>query len=108
VHDLERLRTPPGTVVVSACYAAEAVTTAGDEVVGLAGALLSLGSRTVVASVAPVPDEPSASWMVALHRELAAGTAPSEALAAATGSVALDAGAGPGAALAGYACYGAG
>jgi CHAT domain-containing protein len=108
VHDLERLPAPPSTVVLSACYAAESVVHAGDEVVGLAGALLALGSRTVVASVSPVPDEPSASWMVGLHRALAGGTAPAEALAAATGSVPLDAAAGPTVALAGYACYGAG
>jgi hypothetical protein len=108
VHDLERLAAPPATVVLSACHAAEAVVTAGDEVVGLAGALLGLGSAAVVASVAPVPDGPSVDWVVRLHRALAAGTTPAEALAATTGALHLDGADGAGAALAGFVCYGSG
>jgi tetratricopeptide (TPR) repeat protein len=108
VHDLERLAAPPATVVLSACHAAEAVVTAGDEVVGLAGALLALGTGSVVASVAPVPDGPSVDWVVRLHRALADGSPPAEALAATTGALDLGAAAGPAAALAGFVCYGAG
>jgi CHAT domain-containing protein len=105
VHDLERLPAPPATVVLSACHAAEGVVTAGDEVLGLAGALLAMGSGTVVASVAPVPDGPSVGWMVRLHRALAAGDPPAEALAATTTETPDPA---AGAALAGFVCYGAG
>jgi CHAT domain-containing protein len=108
VHDLERLPAPPATVVLSACHAAEAVVTAGDEVHGLAGALLRMGSRTVVASVAPVPDTPSVGRMVALHRALRDGVPAAEALATTVGAVDLGAAAGPTAALAGFVCYGTG
>jgi hypothetical protein len=108
VHDLERLPAPPGTVVLSACHAAEAVVTGGDEVVGLAGALLEHGTGNVIASVAPVPDGPSVEWVVALHRRLAAGEAPSDALAATSADVDLTSPGGPAAALAGFVCYGAG
>jgi tetratricopeptide (TPR) repeat protein len=106
VHDLERLPTAPGTVVLSACHAAEAVVTAGDEVLGLAASLLALGTGSVVASVAPVPDGPSVEWVVRLHRALARGVRPAEALAASTAAV--DLAGGPAAALAGFVCYGAG
>jgi tetratricopeptide (TPR) repeat protein len=108
VHDLERLPAPPGTVVLSACHAAEAVSTAGDEVGGLAGALLALGSTSVIASVAPVPDGPSVDWVVRLHRALASGQAPAAALATASGALDLGAAEGPAAALAGFVCYGGG
>jgi CHAT domain-containing protein len=108
VHDLERLLAAPTTVVLSACHAAEAVVTSGEEVLGLAGALLAMGSGNVVASVAPVPDQQSVDWMVRLHEAVAAGRQPSEALAAATERLDPDAAPGPAAALAGFACYGAG
>jgi hypothetical protein len=57
--------------------------------------------------VAPVPDRQSVDWMVRLHEALAAGRQPSEALAAATETLDLDA-PGPAAALAGFVCYGGG
>jgi len=60
-----------------------------------------------VASVAPVPDGPSVGWMVRLHRALAGGCPPAEALATTTAAIDLEAG-GPAAALAGFVCYGAG
>jgi CHAT domain-containing protein len=95
-------------VVLSACHAAEAVSTAGDEVGGLAGALLALGSTSVIASVAPVPDGPSVDWVVRLHRALASGQPPAAALATASGALDLGAAEGPAAALAGFVCYGGG
>jgi hypothetical protein len=56
--------------------------------------------------VAPVPDGPSVEWVVRLHRALARGVRPAEALAASTAAV--DLAGGPAAALAGFVCYGAG
>ena len=108
MHDLEHLAAPPSTVVLSACHAAEAAVVAGNEVLGLAGALLALGTASVVASVAPVPDGPSVDGMVRLHRALAAGSSPAEALASTSELLDLGAAEGPAAALAGFVCYGTG
>ncbi len=106
VYDLEALPRVPRQLVLSACDSGRSAVRAGDELVGLAGALLGLGTTTLVASVAPVPDADTRDLMLALHRELAAGTAPAEALARAqTGLVGdpLDV-----ARWAGFVCFGAG
>ncbi|MGH9227061.1 MAG: CHAT domain-containing protein, partial [Acidimicrobiales bacterium] len=83
VYDLERLKAVPEVVVLPACDAAVAAVRAGDELLGTATALLGLGVRTVIAPVTVVPDEATASLMVALHRRLRAGQRPAEALAGA-------------------------
>ena len=48
---------------------------------GLTSVLLTVGTRTVVASVARIADEIAYNAMVTYHRSLAAGTAPAAALA---------------------------
>jgi len=83
VHDLMRLRRPPRLVVLSACDTGLSAVHPGDELMGLASALLSLGTRSLVASVGPVDDEATKLLMVDLHRRLARGIAPAVALAAA-------------------------
>ena len=80
---------------------------AGDEVMGLAQALLALGSQTVVATVVPVPDEATHPLMVDLHARLAAGARPAEALTAAQLAVGTDDPAAR-AAAAGFVCFGDG
>ena len=70
------------TVGLSACDSGYTETRSGDELAGLTSALLSLGSRSVVASVGLVPDsEATTGLMVDLHRGLVAGREVSEALA---------------------------
>ncbi|RMI46419.1 CHAT domain-containing protein [Actinomadura harenae] len=96
VHDLEDLSAPPGTVVLSACDVGRAG--AGDAVIGMVGVLLALGTRTVVASAAPVRDAASPPFMAALHARLASGVSPARALAGLPRS--------PG--LLGLTCFGAG
>ena len=81
VYELQNLRRAPETVVLSACDLALSQLHPGDELLGLAAALLGMGTRTVVASVVPVPDAESRRVMLAFHRELARGTRPAEALA---------------------------
>lgn len=83
VYDLERLERAPGVMVLSACNSGVAAVRAGDELVGLSAALLSLGSRTVVASVVPLPDNEVIDVMEALHRGLASGVPAGRALRAA-------------------------
>src|SRR5205085_12534957 len=56
VYDLEALRRAPATMVLSSCDAGLSAVHPGDELLGLAAALLALGTRTLVASLLPVPD----------------------------------------------------
>ena len=108
VYDLERLPAVPRLVVLPACQSGASTVTAGDELMGLAHALLAIGAAAVVAAVVPVPDEATRGVMVALHRELAAGARPAAALAAAQRDQA-SAGTNHDVAAAGaFACFGAG
>ncbi|HEY0641144.1 MAG TPA: CHAT domain-containing protein, partial [Pseudonocardiaceae bacterium] len=83
VHDLDRLRRGPRLLVLSACEAGLSGVRPGDELMGLTAALLARGTATLVASVVPVPDEPTARVMTALHAGLRRGLGPAAALAAA-------------------------
>jgi CHAT domain-containing protein/tetratricopeptide (TPR) repeat protein len=108
VYDLERLRRPPQVMVLSACESGRAAASAGDELRGLIAALLSLGTRAVIASVVPVHDEASHGFMIAMHRRLAAGASPAGALAETQEAFRQDQGA-AGIAVAGaFLCFGAG
>jgi tetratricopeptide (TPR) repeat protein len=60
-------------VALSACDVGQFSTRAGDEPLGLATALLSLGATSVLAAVAPVADHVAADAMVAYHQVLATG-----------------------------------
>ncbi|KRE56241.1 CHAT domain-containing protein [Phycicoccus sp. Soil748] len=80
-HELPRPVTS-SHVVLSACDVGQADLRPGDEPLGLTSALLALGVRSVVAAVAPVPDEVAAAAMVDYHRLLATGHGSAEALAA--------------------------
>jgi CHAT domain-containing protein len=69
--------------VLASCNSAVAQVVGGDELLGLAAALLARGTAAVVASTAPLADDAAVELMVDLHRGLAQGRAPSEALSAA-------------------------
>ena len=89
--------------MLSACDLAVSDARPGDELLGFAGALLDMGSSTIIASVVPVPDAAARRVMPAFHRELVAGHAPAVALARAQARLpARDL------PLAGFACLGAG
>ena len=83
VHDLEHVAHAAPTVVLASCNAGVTGVERGDELIGTAATLLALGVRSIVAPVVAVPDMPTASFMVALHRQLRSGLSPSAALAAA-------------------------
>jgi CHAT domain-containing protein len=106
VYDLESLRLPPSLCVLSACESGLSDVRAGDELMGLTAALLALGTTTVIASVVPVPDEPTRSVMRTFHRHLRAGQRPAEALA----GIRIDGDDGGSrlVARAGFVCFGAG
>lgn len=82
VYDIERMDAPPAVVVLSACDSGYTETRAGDELAGLTSALLSMGTRSIVASVGLVPDTPATSeLMVEFHQRLREGLEPAAALA---------------------------
>ena len=67
-------------VVLSACELGQATVRPGDETLGLTSVLLALGSRSVVAGVARIPDDVCAEVMVRYHRALAAGVDSAQAI----------------------------
>jgi CHAT domain-containing protein len=83
VYDLERLTRPPATVIMSACDSGLSAVRPGEELMGLAAALLSLGTVSVLGSVLPAQDEAALALMSDLHRRLSAGSGLAAALAAA-------------------------
>ena len=102
-YDLQRLRRAPETIVLSACELAVSDTRPGDELLGFAAALIAIGTRTIIASVVPVPDAAAKRLMLGLHRHLTAGHPPAAALAMAQAALRpLES------ALAGFVCLGAG
>jgi tetratricopeptide (TPR) repeat protein len=80
VHDLERLRTAPYRVVLSACESGVLAPVGAQELLGLAAALFSIGTAGLVSSVGEVNDAATAELMVGLHDRLAAGGDPAAAL----------------------------
>ena len=81
VYELQRLRLVPEIVILSACDLARSKLHPGDELLGLATALLGMGTRAIVASILPAPDASAKRLMLAFHRNLIAGSAPAAALA---------------------------
>jgi tetratricopeptide (TPR) repeat protein len=97
VYDLERMHRGPRRLVLSACDSGLSAVHAGDELMGLVGAVFSLGTSTLIASVVPVADDLTEALMVELHHELCAGATPAHALATAQTRVQVD----------GFVCFGA-
>ena len=83
VHDLQRLQRPPHRVVLSACESGVMAPVGDQELLGLAAALLSMGTAGVVSSLAEVDDAATVEVMVALHASLRSGGGLGEALLAA-------------------------
>lgn len=73
VHDLDRLRRPPRSVVLSACDSGGVHPIGADEALGLVSSLLAMGTRSVVASVNPVNDAATVRVMSTVHATVAAG-----------------------------------
>jgi CHAT domain-containing protein len=83
VHDVERLRRAPYRLILPACESGRLAPVGADELLGLASALLPLGTASIVASVAQVNDIAAAPLMLALHRGLRAAGPGAGALAVA-------------------------
>lgn len=80
VHDFERLHTAPHRLVLSSCDSARLAPSGAGELLGLAAALLPLGTAALVASVVPVNDEATSGLMQSLHRGLRSGLSMAQAL----------------------------
>ncbi len=80
-HELQPTGVGADHVVLSACEVGSATFRPGDEQLGMAAAVFSLGARSVVAAVSPVPDDVAGDTMVRHHAALARGRAGDEALA---------------------------
>jgi CHAT domain-containing protein len=107
VYDLERLRRAPRRLVLSSCESGLSAVRAGDELMGFTAAVLALGTATVIAAVAPVPDEATQGLMLALDDELRQGTPPAAALVRARERTEGDDRRGA-VARAAFVCFGAG
>lgn len=80
-HELQPAGVMAKHVVLSACDVGSATFRPGDEQLGMAAAMFSLGAGSVVAAVAPVADDVAAAAMTAHHEGLTRGLASDEALA---------------------------
>lgn len=78
-RDLLRAPAPAALVTLATCWGGRGFLTRSPG--GFAGTLLTLGTRTVVASPLPVSDERTGAAMRLFHRALAAGGDVSEAVA---------------------------
>jgi CHAT domain-containing protein len=81
VYDVEQNGRTPPVVELSACDSGVGLR-AGDDLLGLASTFLDLGTRSLVATVCPLPDAAvTADTMVAVHERLVAGASAAAALA---------------------------
>jgi tetratricopeptide (TPR) repeat protein len=83
VYDLETLARAPHMLVLSACDSGLSAVHPGDELMGLASALLSLGTSMLVASVIPIPDDATQVLMQEFYGAMKRGLGPAAALATA-------------------------
>lgn len=83
-YDLDQLADIPEVVILSACELGATTIRRGDELLGLTTAWLHAGARCVIASPASVSDAVAEAILPDVHRLLAAGVMPGDALAQAT------------------------
>ncbi len=74
-------------MVLSACETAVAEQASGDEMVGLVRAFLVAGASRVVASLWPVDDRVTSSFMTRFYGALSRGMGPAAALREAQGAI---------------------
>ncbi|NUR60954.1 MAG: CHAT domain-containing protein [Catenulispora sp.] len=88
-YDLERLAAAPRVLVLSACESALSGVRAGDELMGLASSMFTLGARTIISSIVPVDDDETRTVMLEFHRALA-DLPPAAALAKAMSRTGIE------------------
>lgn len=75
-----QLSRSPYRIILSSCDSGRLAAVGADELLGLATALLPLGTAGIVASCVPVNDEATVTLMLALHEGLRTGRTMAEAL----------------------------
>jgi CHAT domain-containing protein len=80
VYDLERLRRAPYRLVLPCCDSGRLEHVGADELLGLASAVLPLGTAGIVAALLPVNDAAVVPLMLGFHDALRAGRTMAEAL----------------------------
>jgi tetratricopeptide (TPR) repeat protein len=88
-YDVDLIDDVPPTVVLSACEVGRSSVRWGEEAIGMTRVWLHAGARSVVAAPVVVADDDACELLSAMHDGLAAGVAPSEALAAAAESTGI-------------------
>ncbi|KJL40683.1 MULTISPECIES: CHAT domain-containing protein [Microbacterium] len=83
-YDIDLIPEVPDTVILSACEVGRSSVRWGEEAVGMTRIWLHAGARAVIAAPVVVADDDACELLGAVHEGLAAGIAPSEALAAAS------------------------
>ena len=74
VYELELIDHTPPVMVLASCDSGVGGPRGGDQLLGLSQTLLRMGTRSIVASVNLVPDDPTTTTaLVALHEDLARG-----------------------------------
>jgi hypothetical protein len=90
VHDLQRLHRAPYRLVLSSCDSGRTTSAGVDELLGLIGALVPLGTAGLIAPVVPVNDATAVPLSLALHERLASGVTTADALRDARATVSDD------------------
>ena len=83
-YDIDLVPQLPATVVLSACEVGRSSVLWGEEALGMTRIWLHAGTRCVIAAPVIVADDVACDLLAAMHAGLAAGEAPSVALAAAS------------------------
>ena len=83
-YDVDLIEKVPHTVVLSACEVGRSSIRWHEEAVGMTRVWLHAGSRSVIAAPVVVADDAACELLGAMHQGLAAGVAPSIALAEAS------------------------
>ena len=81
IYDIEGVHSAPDLMVLSSCESGVSSTRAGDELLGLVAALLSIGTRDVIATALRTPDVATRDVMLLLHSAREAGVSAAVALA---------------------------
>lgn len=83
VFDIERLKSPPYRLLLTACESGVGSPTGADELLGLTTSLSALGTAGLLATVVPVSDAASVDLSLTVHERLRAGDDLGAALLAA-------------------------
>ncbi|MDQ0727380.1 CHAT domain-containing protein [Microbacterium sp. W4I20] len=90
-YDVDLIPRVPATVILSACELGRSSVRWGEEALGMTRVWLHAGADCVIAAPVAVPDDVACELLSAVHAELAAGSTPAVALAAASDSTGLRA-----------------